>query len=475
MRLERLVSVAAFALVASACTKVNPNYCADAGADLRYSCAAAKDARARDAVTEASEVADASDAEDTGDGNADMAEAMPEAMPVCSMDMDCASKDAGVPACDMSDGGAKCVECTSNTHCKADKPVCDKAAEKCVECIGTGTECTGTPGKSVCNATTQSCVECLDNSKCMGVKPICDATTKACRPCTADSECKDIGPGICVDWDGHCAAATEVVTLQNAFQCVPDAPSRRFCLSTEATSMLSTVNPILLVKGPAAVGALNIQPNTPQVLVVGQGGAFVGAGLGDAAGVHVAGGATKFWVRDLKISGGTVGVLADTGADLHLTRATIVGNGAGGILTRNATFDITSSIIAMNNAGDSSGGVVWAGARLGDVPSGGSAHFENNTVVGNLATGVSCSTTYAIVGSIVRGNMAAQIAGCLASTPCCGATDPDPMLDATYRLMSTSPCIDKLTATAMTPATDIDGQPRPTAAGKLDCGADEFQ
>jgi len=79
------------------------------------------------------------------------------------------------------------------------------------------------------------------------------------------------------------------------------------------------------------------------------------------------------------------------------------------------------------------------------------------------------------LGSIVHGNTAAQMAGCVAATPCCGATDPDPMLDPTYHLKAGSMCIDKLDATTTSLGVDIDGQPRPAPPGKLDCGADEVQ
>ncbi len=128
----------------------------------------------------------------------------------------------------------------------------------------------------------------------------------------------------------------------------------------------------------------------PSPLVVGQGGATIGAGSGDTAGVHVVGPST-FWVRDLKISGGTVGVVADMGAELHLTRCVVTRNDKGGIKTINSSFDITNTIIAANAQGDATGGINWAGARLGDVPTGGISRFENNTVVDNLQVGVSCS------------------------------------------------------------------------------------
>jgi hypothetical protein len=213
----------------------------------------------------------------------------------------------------------------------------------------------------------------------------------------------------------------------------------------------------------------------PKVLIVGQGGATVGAGSGDPAGVRV-GSAAKFWIRDLAISGGTVGVVAESSPELHLTRCVITHNDKGGIRTTNAGFDITNTIVAANGVGSDIGGVTFGGVRLGNLPVSGSGRFENNTVVDNGGPGVSCSGTYSIVNSIVHGNTTAQVAGCATTAPCCGSTDPDPSLDAKYHLMSGSPCIDKITATTSTLTVDIDQQPRPTppTTAKLDCGADEL-
>jgi len=137
-----------------------------------------------------------------------------------------------------------------------------------------------------------------------------------------------------------------------------------------------------------------------------------------------------------------------------------------------ATLTITpAAIYADTDAPCSNPNGAWPSCGSNAFVSGTVA--TNNTVFMNAATGVSCSEAYSILASVVYGNSGpSQIAGCMTTTPCCGTSDP--LLDATYHLMSTSPCIDKLTATMTTPATDVDGQPFPTAAGKLDCGADQY-
>jgi hypothetical protein len=318
----------------------------------------------------------------------------------------------------------------------------------------------------------QKCVECVDDSKCSDAKPICELATNKCRPCAADAECKT-APGICVDADGHCAKATEVVTLQGGATCTPSG--LLYCKASLASAALSPTTPILLVKGPGAVGEIDPPPGVAaKVLIVGKDGALVGAGTGDSAGVHLAG-ATEFWVRDLAVSGGTVGIAVEAAKLAHINRCVVTANGKGGIKTIDSGFDITNTIVAANLAGMDAGGLVFGGVRLGDVPAGGAARFENNTVVDNKQVGVSCKApSYDISTNILHNNLGGDLSNC-AGTLCCGAGDPDPMLDAaTYHLKTGSPCIDKLTWTAMSVSLDIDRQLRQTAPGKLDCGADEL-
>ena len=55
-------------------------------------------------------------------------------------------------------------------------------------------------------------------------------------------------------------------------------------------------------------------------------------------------------------------------------------------------------------------------------------------------------------------------------TACCGTGDP--LLSSTYRLMTGSPCADKIDMSMSLPD-DIDGQARPNGV-KSDCGADKL-
>jgi hypothetical protein len=474
----RRLLLVALAIVFAACTKNNANYCAH---NINHSCAADASAE-RPATSEAGadadagEVGDASGDGDAGDGATD---GQVEQAPICSADDACVALDAGVPACDTSDGGARCVECTKDAHCKdSNKPVCDTTKNRCVQCTGTDptVECQAT-GLSVCDTSTQTCVQCLDDKKCANPTPVCDTTSKSCRICKVDSECKDIGPGVCVDWDGHCATSSEVVTLKSNPGCaLSGVADFKFCKSADAAVALSVIppRPVLLVQGPdpvAAIDLTSVGQIAPKVLIVGQGAAVVGAGSGDVAGVHL-GSAAKFWVRDLAISGGTLGVAAEMTPELHLTRCVITHNDKGGLRTTGTGFDITNTIVAANGAGSDLGGVAFGGVRLGTAPASGPSNFANNTVVDNLQVGISCATPYDVSTSIVHGNNGGDALNCTGG-PCCGPTNPDPLLDPSYRLKMGSPCIDKITPSMSTVTVDIDGHARPFGA-KLDCGADEF-
>jgi hypothetical protein len=333
-------------------------------------------------------------------------------------------------------------------------------------------DCNPAAGAAICDEERARCVGCLDDSNCGTTKPICDKELKVCRQCRADSECQGGGPGICVDWDGHCAGIAEVVVLQGGAGCVP--LENGFCKAADAVAALTKDRDILLIRGPEAVAHIDPPVTAPtRFLIVGRSDANVGAGVGDQQGILAPAG-HSVWVRDLLVSGGTLGIFAEPSSEVHLRRCHIVKNRRGGIKTLGAAFEITNSIVAENTGGMDDNQVAFGGIRLGAVPPGGLASFENNTVVNNDDVGVSCATPYDLNASIVRGNRYAEMAGCVL-TSCCGRLDPDPVLDANFHLEAGSPCIDKVSATQSSVPFDIDGDLRPfPAAGKLDCGADEF-
>jgi hypothetical protein len=473
-----LLAVVALGL---ACTKTNPRYCGDGGY-IGKDCTRPRDAGVdlpHDAAADAGETADATDvAEASADVTTDATDTSAEKGPVCSSDDQCTgTADGGTPACGTADGGvAACVECTMDKHCTGTKAICDTAKQQCVECTGTDSmDCKGKPG-TVCIAATQTCVECTSNAQCTGTatKPICDTSSHTCRPCALDSECT-AAPGVCVDWDGHCATTAEVVTVQGGASCVPSPATGQFCRTDQALAAKPNSG-VIIVKGPDPVATIEPLGGSlgDKLLIVGRGGAVVAAGAGDVAGIHL-GNPRTYYVRDLKVAGGTIGILAEGMTDVHITRCVVVLNPKGGIKTSTASFDITNTVVSGNGPGVDTGGVAWGGVRLGDLPPGTSGRFANNTVVDNSSIGVSCtSSTYDVSTSIVHGNQGGDSIGCSGGA-CCGG-NVDPKIDASFHLMSGSPCIDQIAATASTVKLDIDQQARPTppTTAKLDCGADEF-
>jgi hypothetical protein len=190
-------------------------------------------------------------------------------------------------------------------------------------------------------------------------------------------------------------------------------------------------------------------------------------GASTSKGVVVSGASTKLTLLRVNVSfmGPGLGIEANTGAELHMDRCVVENNWLGGVLVNGAGFDIVNTVVAGNRSTSTAGCGGWAGLCLNNPT--GVSRFQNNTVVSNTGTGIACSGSSSVAGSIIHGN-APDVAVC-ALTPCCSA---DPLLTTTYRLMAGSPCIDQLEP-SMSTATDIDGQSRPAGA-RSDCGADEY-
>ncbi len=86
----------------------------------------------------------------------------------CEIPGNCAEGDGGVTAC------------TTNDDCTAATPICNVAAEVCVQCI--------------------------DNGQCSGTSPVCN-TTHSCEGCQTDNQCLSEA---CLD-DGACASPEAVI------------------------------------------------------------------------------------------------------------------------------------------------------------------------------------------------------------------------------------------------------------------------
>jgi hypothetical protein len=143
------------------------------------------------------------------------ADPTPECHPQTHECVECtATKDAkcggAKPFCD--EGAGKCVSCRlpGNADCKtAEASVCKDS--ECAACTEPA-DCAHIPNKPQCHPTKPECVECWDNSHCPAEKPVCDLESGTCGGCSLPEHCgrfddtKVCGPaGGCV----QCIPASE--------------------------------------------------------------------------------------------------------------------------------------------------------------------------------------------------------------------------------------------------------------------------
>jgi hypothetical protein len=319
----------------------------------------------------------------------------------------------------------------------------------CVGCVQKS-DCGGTT--PVCYAATKTCVGCVEQSDCGGTKPICDA--KACRSCNTDSECAD--SGICLD-DGHCATTNEVVYVKNDVAVCSDTgtgtAAQPFCSPQRAVAALAPNRSALRLDGPDPLDRVTFSGFAFPVLVVGKNGAVINPGAGK--GVFVtAGSGVK--VRTLTIYGGagSLGVQADTGAELHIDGCLIRNNSVGGIVINGASYDVQNTIITNNGASSGYGIQINAASP--------SSRFLFNTVASNpVAASCNLGSADELKSSIVIG----PVTNC----PILNSVTSTSSLSPTFHLTASVPCPNGTPASF--PDHDFDGDPR---TAPVDCGADQF-
>ena len=104
----------------------------------------------------------------------------------------------------------ECVECTIDTQCTDSEPVCDTSSNECtLRCTGNDpAECSGSPDKSVCNATRGLCVECVDDAGCTeATASQCNTTSNECVQCVDNAPCTPLGQ-VCDVTSSRCVQCT---------------------------------------------------------------------------------------------------------------------------------------------------------------------------------------------------------------------------------------------------------------------------
>jgi len=433
--------------------------------------------------------------------------------PYCSAQntcVSCAAATGGIcsgatPVCDSVSGS--CVECVQNSQCPiAGKGFC--VASTCQDCNAALASAGGVDGGAsdggssdggvtpVCFGSTPvcassgpmvgQCVQCMSNTDCSGITPICDASN-TCVPCTSDTQCTT-GPGVCMSHqDGRCASDAETIYVKNSSSCTGGSGTvaSPFCDSQAGISAVTTSKRVVVMTGPVALSAWQASATGSQISVIGKSGAVISPGA--SIGIHINSG--NVYVRGFTVQGGTVqaGVVVEAGATLGLNRCVVKTNAGGGLIVQaGASFDVANSVFDNNGPGVVSGIINFGGIFLGgSAPSSGPHRLWFSTIVNNQDRGVICAdATQALSGILLYGNVNGGYQNCAMDptnskwdSPGAGSDVADPALSTSnpYHLTLASRCRDFVAVSLAHPADDMDGDARPKpAAGKLDCGADEY-
>jgi len=201
----------------------------------------------------------------------------------CLDDDDCSEPPA--PACES---GGRCVECTGDEHCVPvpDRPSCDTASRRCVECLDSG-QCDG----RACDAR-HRCVECVSDADCGAgtcdigrgrcrqacagpdacddpKRPFCDAASDSCVECNTDEHCTEPKRPACTPerecveclTDDHCGADKPacLMATHRCGQCSRDAhcQAEQHC---DLRSARCVPRPPAEMAGPAPGGPLDPLP-----------------------------------------------------------------------------------------------------------------------------------------------------------------------------------------------------------------------
>jgi hypothetical protein len=380
--------------------------------------------------------------------------------PICGSDSKCTAQNGGSTGSGGM-GGAP-FSCTS---CMGTKPICDLDAGACHACSDSA-GCQGLDGgRNVCvtsaadaGAIQGMCVGCLTNTDCQGDTPICDRTSHSCAGCGADADCQSIGAGICVVGDGHCAASTEVVYLDESVSGCSNADgsaAKPYCTFAQATGALTVDRPILVILGgtkeqlsfsPAQPVTVIGRPNTngdpgsipattTTAISISSGTVLIrdltinfGSSKMASKGIVIGAGAKVTLLRVVVNLGSGLGVDAEMGSTLVMQSCTVEMNSNGGILLNEASFDIEDTTVTGNGPGTVLGTSTLGGILVNNVPPVASpSKIASTTIANNVGPGLTCAAAIAGTDLLAYGNSSGQVADACGVTACpdagptCGA------------------------------------------------------
>jgi len=384
----------------------------------------------------------------------------------CETDTSCHGLDAGTNVCVAPDagvdGGAKpgaCVGCLSGADCQGATPVCKSNA--CAACAADKDCAASDATKPVCVTTATatlakgSCAGCLSNANCHDTKPIC-SSSNVCTACALDSDCTGNGAGICAG-DGHCAASSEVVFLDESVSSCASADgsaAKPYCTFAQATVALQS-RPFLVILG-GTNEQLALAPTAVAPTIIGRANASGDPGSIPATnGTAVTISSGTVLIRDLLINLGSskaskgivatgastnltlvrvtvnltngLGVDAETGSTVTMKSCTVMNNLGGGILLNEASFDIENTSVTSNGPGTVLGASTLGGILVNNATAvTGMTTISSTTIANNGGPGLVCAAqitgTNILAFNNSSGNVScAGVTTCPDAGPTCGA------------------------------------------------------
>ncbi|WAS98386.1 hypothetical protein [Nannocystis punicea] len=417
---------------------------------------------------------------------------------------------------------------TGNMGCAGDGDCSDPAKPFCVEqaCVG----CDGTPDPDatcaeidaatpVCDMDAGACVVCTPESKalCTDSTPVCDAATNECVGCVEHADCPD---SACNSESGACFAVDYVIYVDSAAQCdVGDGTmAAPFCQITQALDKVAMNDPSLgwtiKVKTGNYIQPTLVVPESSNVAIVGDGGvAKIRANNGPTLQVNPSSKLTLGKINfasNADDTGLTCTGSQIIGTDLTFTlnrqgyvgtdctanfnRSVFYKNVSGGLSTFGAgATAVVNSYVSNNGASAESnyGGLLTGqghelslvystvvnnlsevGARsLQCMPDAGPTTVRNSVIIALIAPSIDCATVTFENSAIDEGqmdgdtNIPAVMADAMAWF--------DPQVGGVYKAKAGTPLADLAVWKDGDPATDYNGDPRPTTNDATDyAGAD---
>jgi hypothetical protein len=351
----------------------------------------------------------------------------------CETDDECKAKDSGTPICRAN---GVCVdemapECVNSDGCndKPETPICDTSMGMCVRCndVNDPDACSDVGGGNVLYCATTgdnagSCVQCLDDTHCNADKPVCDPATNTCVGCTEHSQCAEHS-GAC-GGEGACASEDDVIYV------VKDATDTTTCSrATPCGNLNAALNLVTATRKFIVINDevpqiyaehLALTPPTGNVTIIGNGASILGTN--NEAVIDLSGGADATLVG-LTVDNANTGNLAEgihclgskvsietsivlgaagigvsvNGCSLTIERSKITANDGGGIDVRDSSFSIVNSFITGNGRDTGTTTSNFGGVRIINADEYAPQFFAFNTVAENragagaAASGVQCS------------------------------------------------------------------------------------